>query len=166
MCWLLRPFLKSSWLQSRKNNRKLDIWEPRWVSRDEFGLGLVVGFLEWSGLFTFYTCQDLMNMDIISPRPTPLLSHILIAVIPWYHDTTRGSRYDNTSPLETTKAELGAPEGGCVWLLYSIPDLSFSPAWQLLASAALTHGEVQLNHTETGIPFLNRVSLAIVIYSN
>ena len=67
MCWLLRPFFKSSWLQSRKNNRKLDIWEPRWVSRDEFGLGLVVGFLEWSGLFTFYTCQDLMNMDIISP---------------------------------------------------------------------------------------------------
>ena len=34
MCWLLRPFFKSSWLQSRKNNRKLDIWAPplaRWV---------------------------------------------------------------------------------------------------------------------------------------
>ena len=49
---------------------------------------LVVSFLEWSalGLFTFYTCQGLMNMDDILAATTTLSgppSHVPIA--PWYH---------------------------------------------------------------------------------
>ena len=49
---------------------------------------LVVSFLEWSalGLFTFYTCQALMNMDDILAATTTLSgppSHVPIA--PWYH---------------------------------------------------------------------------------
>ena len=47
-----------------------------------------------------------MNVDVISATPAPTLpSHIPIARDT--HDTTRGSHYDNTGPLETTK--IGAP---------------------------------------------------------
>ena len=94
---------------------------------------------------------------------TTLPSHIPIARDT--HDTTRGSHYDNTGPLETTK--IGAPwtwQGGEVCLLWLLslhnPNLSFITASQLPSGCELwapspgSHRDVQLNHTETGIPFL------------
>ena len=96
MCWCVgfsARFFKSSWLQSRKNNRKLDIWAPPLsLAGCSIKLScshiLVVSFLDWSalGLFTFYTCQALMNMDDILAATTTLSgppSHVPIA--PWYH---------------------------------------------------------------------------------
>ena len=76
-------------------------------------------------------------------------------------DTTRGSHYDNTSPLETTK--IGAPD--CV-VRGGVPLIVITPIYlssQLGRSCCPhsspcpplgSHRDVQLNHTETGIPFL------------
>ena len=119
VCWLLRQFLKSSRLQSRKNNRKLDIWAPPspWVSHRRaeevpiFWAGSLVDGCPLSREaclhFTPVKVWWMWMSPLLGPATTTLPSHIPIA-----RDTTRGSHYDNTGPLEITKIQARQTAGG------------------------------------------------------